>query len=223
MLSLLPAPTDEPLRVLCLGAHADDVEIGAGATLLRLQAERPVVAHAVVFSASPERRAEQEQAAEMLFAGAAAWELEIHDFRESFFPDQWAAVKAALHAATAFAPDLVFTHRLDDRHQDHATIAELTWQSFRDHLILQYEIPKYEGDLGRPDTYVPVDDATIERKVDIIANAFASQADKPWFDADTFRGLARVRGVECNQRWAEAFHADKTLLLPQPPAADPLT
>lgn len=220
MLSLLPAPTGEPLRVLCLAAHADDIEIGAGATLLRLQAERPVIVRAVVFSATAERRAEQEQASKMLFEGSSEWDLEVHDFRESFFPDQWAAVKSAVHANTAFAPDLVFTHRLDDRHQDHATVAELTWHSFRDHLVLQYEIPKYEGDLGRPTTYVPVDDATIARKVEIIRTAFASQADKPWFDAETFTGLARVRGVECNQRWAEAFHADKMLLLP-PPAADP--
>ncbi|MEQ8841222.1 MAG: PIG-L family deacetylase [Acidimicrobiales bacterium] len=212
MLSLLPAPTDDPLRVLCLGAHADDVEIGAGATLLRLQAERPVIAKSVIFSATDIRRSEQATAAEMLFADAVDYSLEVHEFRESFFPDQWAAIKAALHATTAFAPDLVFTHRLDDRHQDHATIAEITWHSFRDHLVLQYEIPKFEGDLGRPSTYVPVDDATIDRKVEIIRTAFASQADKPWFDAETFRGLARVRGVECNQRWAEAFHADKFTL-----------
>lgn len=213
MLSLLPAPTDEPLRVLCLGAHADDVEIGAGATLLRLQAERPVVARTVIFSATPERRVEQEKASSMLFEAAESHQLDLHAFRESFFPDQWADIKAALHATTDFAPDLVLTHRLDDRHQDHATIAELTWHSFRDHLILQYEIPKFEGDLGRPNTYVPVDDATIDRKVEIIRTAFASQADKPWFDADTFRGLARVRGVECNQRWAEAFDGTKLTLL----------
>lgn len=213
MLPLLPAPTDEPLRVLCFGAHADDVEIGAGAMLLRLQAERPVVARAVIFSASKERRVEQEAASAMLFADAESYELDVHDFRESFFPDQWAALKSALHDNTSFAPDLVLTHRLDDRHQDHAAIAEITWHSFRDQLILQYEIPKFEGDLGRPNTYVSVDDATIDRKVEIIRTAFASQADKPWFDADTFRGLARVRGVECNQRWAEAFHADKFTLL----------
>ncbi|MEZ5245307.1 MAG: PIG-L family deacetylase [Acidimicrobiales bacterium] len=215
MLPLLPAPTDAPLRVLCLGAHADDVEIGAGATLLRLQAERPVVARAVIFSASPERRAEQEVASAMLFAASVSYELEIHDFRESFFPDQWAALKSALHASAAFAPDLVFTHRRGDRHQDHAAIADATWGSFRDHLVLQYEIPKYEGDLVPPNTYVPFDDSVIDRKVEIIRTAFASQVDKPWFDADTFRGLARVRGVECNQRWAEAFHADKFTLLPE--------
>ena len=214
MLALTPSPTDEPLRILCFGAHADDVEIGAGATLLRLQTERPVIARAVIFSASDERVSEQKTASELLFADAVEYQLEVHDFRESFFPDQWAAIKSALHANTSFAPDLVFTHRLDDRHQDHATLAELTWHSFRDHLVLQYEIPKFEGDLGRPDTYVPVDDATIDRKLEIISTAYATQAGKPWFDADTFRGLARVRGVECNQRWAEAFHADKALLLP---------
>lgn len=215
MLPVLPAPTAEPLRVLCLGAHADDVEIGAGATLLHLAAQRPVVARAVIFSASAERRDEQAAASTMLFADTVEHELEIHDFRESFFPDQWAAIKSALHANVDFAPDLVLTHRLDDRHQDHATIAEVTWHSFRDHLIWQYEIPKYEGDLGQPNMYVAFDDAVIDRKVEIIRTAFASQADKPWFDADTFRGLARVRGVECNQRWAEAFHIDKMMLLSQ--------
>jgi LmbE family N-acetylglucosaminyl deacetylase len=216
MLPLLPAPTGEPLRVLCFGAHADDVEIGAGATLLKLQTERPVIAKAVIFSASAERRVEQEAASAMLFADAESYELEVHDFRESFFPDQWAALKSALHANTTFAPDLVLTHRLDDRHQDHATIAEVTWHSFRDHTIFQYEIPKFEGDLGQPNMFVPVSDATIDRKVEIIRTAFASQADKPWFDADTFRGLARIRGVECNQRWAEAFHVDKFTLTGAP-------
>ncbi|MDW3219321.1 MAG: PIG-L family deacetylase [Acidimicrobiales bacterium] len=212
MLSLLPAPTDEPLRVLCLGAHADDIEIGAGATLLRLQAERPVVAKAVVFSATADRTAEQERASAMLFEKADGYELDIHGFRENLFPDQWAAIKSVLHESSAFAPDVVFTHRREDRHQDHATVADLTWNAFRDHLVLQYEIPKYEGDLGSPNAYVPVDDAVIERKVEIIRTAFASQADKAWFDADTFKGLARIRGVECNQRWAEAFHSTKFIL-----------
>ncbi|MEM7143320.1 MAG: PIG-L family deacetylase [Actinomycetota bacterium] len=213
MLPLLPAPTDDPLRVLILAAHADDVEIGAGGTLLRLQSDRPVEARAVVFSSSPERAAEQERASAMLFEGSVGYELEIHEFAENLFPDQWAAIKSAVHATTAFAPDLVLTHRLIDRHQDHRTLAELAWHSFRDHLVLQFEVPKYEGDLGRPNLYVPLDDATIDRKVEIIETAFGSQAEKPWFDADTFKGLARVRGVECNQRWAEAFHADKTVLL----------
>lgn len=212
MLGLSPQSTDEPLRVLCLGAHADDVEIGVAATLLRLQQERPVIARAVIFSATEERRGEQEHASKLLFADAADYELDVHDFNENLFPDQWAAIKSAVHANIGFAPDIVFTHRLADRHQDHATLAEVTWHSFRDHLVLQYEIPKFEGDLGQPNTYVAVDDDTIDRKVDIIQRAYASQADKPWFDADTFRALARLRGVECNQRWAEAFHADKFVL-----------
>ncbi|MEM9467067.1 MAG: PIG-L family deacetylase, partial [Actinomycetota bacterium] len=216
MIGLLPEPTDEPLRVLCLGAHADDVEIGAGGTLLRLQQERPVVARTVVFSATEERRAEQEMAAKLLFADAVDHEVDVHDFRENLFPDQWAAIKSAVHANVGFAPDVVFTNRLDDRHQDHHTLAAMAWQSFRDHLILQFEIAKYEGDLGRPNLYVPFDDATMDRKVEILHTAFPSQTDKLWFDTDTFRGLARVRGVECNQKWAEAFHADKALLLPPP-------
>ncbi|MEM9519783.1 MAG: PIG-L deacetylase family protein [Actinomycetota bacterium] len=214
MIGLLPDVTERPLRVLCLGAHPDDVEIGMGATLLRLQQERPVIARTVIFSGSDLRRAEQATATSLLFANAVTSELEIFDFRESFFPDQWTSIKEALHPNTVFEPDLVFAPRLDDRHQDHRTLAEVTWQSFRNHLILQYEIPKFEGDLGRPDTYVPIDDATLDQKIEIISTAYATQTDKPWFDADTFRGLARVRGVECNHRWAEAFHSDKAVLLP---------
>lgn len=212
MFPLLPAPSDRPLRVLCLGAHPDDVEIGAGATLLHLQRQRRVQARVVIFSATDERRREQEAASAALFAEAEDWELEVHGYRESFFPDQWADIKTTLHESASFAPDMVFTHRLDDRHQDHATIAEITWHSFRDHLILQYEIPKYEGDIGGPNLFVPIDDDEIARKVTIIRDSFVSQASKPWFDADTFRGLARVRGVECNRRWAEAFHVDKMIM-----------
>lgn len=216
VLSLTP-PSDRPLRVLCLAAHADDVEIGAGGTLLSLQARHKVEAKVVVFSADDRRADEQRHAASLLFADAVDHEVEIHGFRESFFPDQWADVKTALHASTAFEPDVVFTHRLEDRHQDHRVVAELTWQSFRDHLILQCEIPKYEGDLGRPNLYVPLGDEIIERKLEIITSSFVSQVEKPWFDADTFRGLARIRGTECNQRWAEGFHADKlTLGFPDP-------
>jgi LmbE family N-acetylglucosaminyl deacetylase len=201
-----------PLRVLALGAHADDIEIGAGATLLQLAAARPVVARAVVFSASPERRIEAEHSAAALFAAAEEYELVVHDFRESYFPADWAAVKAAVASAADFAPDVVFAHRRDDRHQDHRVIGDLAWQACRSTTILQYEIPKYEGDLGQPNAYVAIDDATLEQKIELIRTSFVSQATKPWFDADTFRAMARLRGVECGARWAEAFHAEKFLL-----------
>lgn len=207
-------PADRPLRVLALGAHADDIEIGAGATLLQLVAARPVEVRAVVFSATAQRRTEAEQSAAALFASALAHELVVHDFRESYFPADWAAVKAAVAAAADFAPDLVFAHRRDDRHQDHRVIGDLVWQACRSTTILQYEIPKYEGDLGRPNAYVAMDDATLDAKIDLIRSSFASQAAKPWFDPDTFRAMARLRGVESGVRWAEAFHAEKLLVTP---------
>lgn len=204
----------QPLRVLALGAHADDIEIGAGATLLRLAAERPVVIHAAVFSATSQRQDEARASAAALFADAVSYELELHDMRESFFPDQWAAVKERVGTLTEFEPDVIFTHRQEDRHQDHRVLGELTWQAFRNSMILQYEIPKFEGDLGQPNAYVPIDEGLLARKIEILTSSFVSQADKQWFDADTFRGLARIRGIECGEPWAEAFHADKFTLSP---------
>lgn len=200
------------LRVLALGAHADDIEIGAGATLLRLQQQRPVVVLGVVFSATDVRRAEAEHSASMLFDDAHESSLDVLDFDENTFPTQFAGLKSAMADLRSFEPDVVFSHWLHDRHQDHRTIAELTWQAFRDHLVVQYEIPKWEGDLGTPNAYVSFDDATMDRKISVIEQAFTTQADKPWFDAETFRGLARIRGLECGQRWAEGFHIDKLTL-----------
>ena len=118
-----------------------------------------------------------------------------------------------------FEPHLVLTHRSADRHQDHRTIGEISWQTFRDHVILQYEIPKWEGDLGCPNAFVPLEDGDLDRKIAILSEAYASQADKPWFDAETFRGLARLRGVECGHRWAEGFAADKFVIAGHPGAA----
>ena len=212
----LPA-SDEPLRVLAIGAHADDIEIGAGATLLRIAREREVVVRAAVFSATPERQVEARTSAEALFADTVSYELELHAMRESFFPDQWADLKHLVGALTDFEPDVILTHRKDDRHQDHRVLAELSWQAFRNSMILQYEIPKFEGDLGQPNAYVPIDESTLERKIEILTSSFVSQADKQWFDPETFRGLARIRGIECGEVWAEAFHADKFTISPTAP------
>lgn len=137
------------------------------------------------------------------------------DFRDSFFPDQWASIKAVVSSiANRVKPDLVFTHRLEDRHQDHRVIAELTWCAFRDQLVLEYEIPKYEGDLGQPNLYAEIPNEICEAKIAAIVECFSSQGGKPWFDADLFRSLMRIRGSECNSasRYAEAFYARKTKL-----------
>jgi LmbE family N-acetylglucosaminyl deacetylase len=214
MVPLVLPPTEDPLRILVLGAHADDIEIGAGGTLLRWTATRSVDVRAVVFSATDERRAEAEHSASVLLADSASWVLDVHGFVENLFPDQVAALKRSLDDLRHFSPHVVLTHRLHERHQDHRTIGELTWQSFRDHLILQYEIPKWEGDLATPTTYVPLDDATLDRKIDIIRSAFVSQHDKQWFDDETFRAIARLRGLECGHRWAEGFHSHKAVLEP---------
>ena len=212
MLALCPTTTDRPLRVLALGAHADDIEIGAGASMLRWQRERSVEIRALVFSATVERRREAEHSAQLLYGNASSWSLDVHDFAENLFPDQVEALKATIAELRSFEPDLVITHRLIDRHQDHRTIAEITWQAFRDHTILQYEIPKWEGDLTTPNLYVPIEQEDLDRKLGILVEAYRSQAGKPWFDAEAFRGLARLRGVECGVRWAEGFHADKLVL-----------
>ncbi len=211
MIRLTAAP--RPLTVLALGAHSDDVEIGAGGTLLDLCARRPDTrVHWVVFSAAGERRGEAVASASSYLAGVEH-EVECHEFPDGRFPSQWLEIKSTMHElAGRVTPDLVLTHRRGDRHQDHDLIGELTWNHFRDHLIWQYEIPKWEGSPGQPNVFVPLSEATIERKAALLEEHFGSQRDKGWFDRDTFVGLARLRGVECASptRFAEAFFADKS-------------
>jgi LmbE family N-acetylglucosaminyl deacetylase len=202
----LSLPGDRPPRVLALGAHADDIEIGCGGALLRLL---PCELHYVVFAATPERAAEARASAAAL--GAAG--VEVHDFRESYFPWVGATIKDAFEALKArLSPDLIFTHHRDDRHQDHAQISRLTWNTWRDHLILEYEVPKYEGELAPPNFYLPLPEALARRKVEHVLGAFPSQASRPWFRASTFEATLRLRGVECNAPWAEAFTVRKAIL-----------
>ncbi|MGH9133079.1 MAG: PIG-L deacetylase family protein [Ilumatobacteraceae bacterium] len=212
----LGADLTRPLSILCLGAHSDDIEIGCGGTLLRLLAERPGTSvHWVVFSADDAREVEARASAAAFLTEAGSSEVIVHRFRESYFPFVGAEIKDAFEAVQrVVTPDVVFTHRRDDEHQDHRTVAELTWNTFRDHVIAEYEIPKYEGDLGQPNLFVPLGGTVADRKVELLMEHFGSQRSKRWFRPETFRGLMALRAVECNapDGWAEAFHARKLTL-----------
>lgn len=202
--------------IVCLGAHSDDIEIGCGGTILEWIAANPELRiHWVVFSGDAGRQAEAEASAANFFEKTENGTIEFFDYRDSFFPDQWGDIKASVASVAArHQADLVFTHRLEDRHQDHRVIAELTWCVFRSQLIFEYEIPKYEGDLGQPNSFLPLSTAVVDQKVDLLMNGFPSQRDKPWFDADLFRSMMRLRGSECHSptRFAEAFHCRKSTL-----------
>lgn len=217
-LSLLLKPHNRgSLHVLCLGAHADDIEIGCGGTILSLlAARRNVVCHWVVFSgADGPREREARRSARRFLAGTARREVVVHSFRDGFFPYVGGEIKDVFEAlARAVSPDLILTHARDDRHQDHRVVSDLTWNTFRSHLILEYEVPKYDGDLGLPNVFVPLTTAAARAKVRYLLSAFRSQRGKRWFTADTFRGMLRLRGIESGapEGLAEAFHARKVLL-----------
>lgn len=210
-------PTAQPLRVLALGAHSDDIEIGCGATLLRLLEEKKSAVEVswVVFSASPERRLEAEASAGRFLRHARRRSVQVANFRDGFFPFVGAEIKEWFEdLKRRFQPDLIFTHRREDRHQDHRTISDLTWNTFRDHLILEYEIPKYDGDLGQPNFFVPISKAHCRKKLTWLRDGFPSQKPHRWFTDETFLGLMRLRGIECNSPsgYAEAFHCRKAVL-----------
>ncbi len=213
MLSLALAPSDAPLTALCLGAHCDDIEIGCGGLLQVLADRYPQMSFEwVVFTSEPERVAETRAAAARLLPAQRAPRLTFEAFRGSYFPAQWGAIKDSFEALRRrVSPDLVLTHHLADRHQDHRLLAEMTWTTFRDHLVLEYEIPKYEGDLGQPNFYVPIDRVAADRKLAVLADCFPTQRARSWFSDDTFRAHLRLRGIECNapDGLAEAFHARK--------------
>ncbi len=201
-----------PLRILCLGAHSDDIEIGCGGALLHLLRLYPAASvRWVVFSApDDQRRNEALAGASRFLAGAAAQEVRIERFRESFFPFAGEQIKECIEGlAAAGAADLVFTHYRLDLHQDHRLLGELTWTAFRRSLILEYEIPKWDGDLGAPNCYVRLASDIVEEKIRSLCETFTSQRAKHWFTPDTFRALMRLRGVEANAPFAEAFYARK--------------
>jgi LmbE family N-acetylglucosaminyl deacetylase len=219
MLNLVPGvEAGRPLRLLCIGAHSDDIEIGCGGTLLSwLDAPRPVHVTWVVLTASGERAKEARRSAKALLRRAASVDLLFAEFRDGFLPAQYPDVKAFFETVKAKAlPDIVFTHRLEDRHQDHRLASELTWNTWRDHVIVEYEIVKYEGDLGQPNLFVPLTAAGARRKAAHLQRHFGSQRSKDWFSDETFMALARLRGIECRSRsgYAEAFHARKLTLGP---------
>jgi len=204
------------LTVLCLGAHSDDIEIGCGGTILRLVEQHPeAVFHWAVFSAAGVREAEARHAA-TLFAGPTALrEPLLKAFRDGFMPYVGAEVKAVFEELKqAVSPDLIFTPYRDDAHQDHRLMGELTWNTFRDHLILEYELPKYDGDKGQPSVFVPLEAEMCQKKARYLMEAFQSQHSKRWFQENTFLSVMRLRGMECNapSGYAEAFYCRKLVL-----------
>ena len=201
------------LQVLCLGAHSDDIEIGCGGTILRLLAQRHnVEVRWVVFAASPARRLEAEKSAEIFLREAVKKEIVVRDFKESFFPYIGSEIKEYFEELKrTISPDVVFTHFRDDLHQDHRLISELTWNTFRDHLILEYEIVKYDGGLGSPNLFVHLSEEVCAEKIQYLMENFQSQRAHQWFTEETFRAILRLRGVESNapEKYAEAFHCRK--------------
>lgn len=207
--------------LLFLGAHCDDVEIGCGGALLRLREERPDLdLRLAIFSGSETRRREACESARRFLGEGGAGRLRFHDFRDGFLPYQAFEVKEAFEQlkrdldAEGLAPDLIFTHHRLDRHQDHRLVSDLTWNTWRDHAILEYEIPKYDGELGQPNVFVALTPEQVEQKAKILLDVYPSQTGKEWFDLDTLRSILRLRGVESNApaRFAEGFHARKLRL-----------
>ena len=205
------------LTVLCLGAHADDIEIVCGGTILAmLAARRDIDCHWVVFSggASP-RDGEARKGGDLFLAHARRRQVVVHGFRDGFFPFGGSEIKDAFEAlAREVSPDLIFTHARDDRHQDHRLVSDLTWQTFRRHLILEYEVPKYDGDLGVPNVFVPLTAPVARAKIRGLLSTYRSQRRKRWFTSDTFHGILRLRGLESGAQdgLAEAFYARKAVL-----------
>jgi LmbE family N-acetylglucosaminyl deacetylase len=213
--ALLNAAALRAERILCLGAHCDDIEIGCGGTLLKLLESSPgAQVDWIVFSSSEVREAEARAGATRFLGGAGSANVVVESFRERYFPYVAEIKEYFDDLGATLRPDIVFTHFRDDLHQDHALLAELALNTFRDHLILEYEIPKWDGDLGHPTVFVPLEQRHVDAKVDAIWDSYESQQDKHWFTKETFRALLRVRGIECKSPsgYAEAFHCRKLVL-----------
>jgi LmbE family N-acetylglucosaminyl deacetylase len=213
---ILGAKSSEPLNILCLGAHSDDIEIGCGGTILRLREQYPQsVFHWIVFSAIGTRESEAKRGADLFVDPRRLKGPLLKSFPDGFMPFSGSEVKTVFEQMKqSVSPDVIFTHNRKDAHQDHRLLAELTWNTFRDHLILEYEVPKYDGDMGKPSVFVPLSQADSQKKIDNIMDAFKSQQSKRWFQRDTFLSLMRLRGMECNSPsgYAEAFYCRKLVL-----------
>jgi LmbE family N-acetylglucosaminyl deacetylase len=212
---LLDRPETGPLRVLLLGAHCDDIEIGCGGTVLALASRVPELAvHWVVLSSNDARAREAETCARRFLAGVGRAEVVVERFRDGYFPYDGGRIKDFFEELKAsVVPDVIFTHQHDDWHQDHRLVCELSWNTWRNHLILEYEIPKYDPDTGAPNAFVRLDAATAERKVELILEGYPTQAGRHWFTRDTFLGLMRLRGIQsCAAPYAEAFYGRKMVL-----------
>jgi LmbE family N-acetylglucosaminyl deacetylase len=208
---------NRPLRLLCVGAHSDDIELGCGGTILRLLSEHAnVEVHWVVVGSSGERDAEAMASAEQFLAAASKKEIVVENFKASFFPYRGEEIKQFFEEqkAVAASPDIVFTHYRHDLHQDHRVVSELTWNTYRDHLILEYEIIKYDGDMGSPNLFVHLDETLCRKKIDLIMDCFKTQRGKDWFTPDALLSLLRIRGIESRApgKYAEAFHCRKVVL-----------
>ena len=204
----------QPLRrLLVVGSHPDDIEIGCGGTLLALlRSQAGVDVRWVVLTGDDDRAAEARSSAAAFLRDAGSSRVDVHAFRDGFLPGVWADVKETFESLKDFEPELVLTHARDDLHQDHRLACELTWNTFRDQLVLEYEVPKYDGDLGRPNLFVPLEPALVDEKIELLRGAFASQRGKHWFDDEVFRGLMRLRGMEAGTNYAEAFTCRKLRL-----------
>jgi LmbE family N-acetylglucosaminyl deacetylase len=217
MIQLVLNKKKTPIKILCLGSHCDDIEIGCGGTLLKLiqDYDGDVSIRWVIFSANAERKKEAMGSAQAFLKRTKQKATQIQQFKDSFFPYQGSEIKTYMHLLSReFSPDVIFTHYRKDLHQDHRLISELTWNAFRDHLILEYEIPKYDGDLGSPNVFVPLPESLCNRKIATIIRSFKTQLNKPWFTKETFSALLRLRGIESNSAsgYAEAFYCRKILL-----------
>jgi LmbE family N-acetylglucosaminyl deacetylase len=202
--------------VLLLGAHCDDLEIGCGGTVQKIVSANPNIhVHWVTLSSDAVREKEAREAASKLLGGAVHADVRIESFRNSFFPYSGTEIKSYFERLKRqISPDIVFTHYRHDLHQDHRVVNELTWNTYRNHVILEYEIPKFDGDLGVPNGFSPLTRAQLDRKTEVILECFESQRDKSWFTKNTFEALARLRGIECNapEGFAEAFYIRKVNL-----------
>jgi len=212
---LLNKSRDSSLKILCLGAHSDDIEIGCGGTIMKLlQTYSNVEFLWVVFSADEIRKQEALKSASLILEKASIKKIKIHNFRDSFFPYQGSEIKESFEDMKAFNPELIFTHQYSDLHQDHKQISELTYNTFRNHLVLEYEIPKYDGDLGSPNVFSPIDKKLYNQKIELIISSFKSQEHNQWFSESTFQAILRLRGIEshCPTGYAEAFYCRKIVI-----------